>query len=117
MRDKCRITRPGVGQGPWNDTTLSYDDPPDVTVYEGRCKLRFGGARSRRSQAGDQLFVEQGPTLSLPVSTSAGVRKDDQVTITESADDTELLGRIVWIDATRAQTNATSRRLPVRETQ
>lgn len=117
MREKCRITRPGTGQGPWNDVTLSYDDPPDVLVYEGKCKLRFSGARARRSQAGDQLFVEQGPTLSLPVSSSVGVRKDDAVTITEAPDDPDLLGRVVWIDATRAQTNATSRRIPVRETQ
>lgn len=117
MREKCRITRPGVGQGPWNDEKLSYDDPPDVLVYEGKCKLRFGGARARRSAAGDQLFVEQGPTLSLPVVASAGVRKDDCVKLTASADDPALIGRTVWVDATRAQTNATSRRIPVRETQ
>lgn len=117
MREKCRITRPGTGQGPWNNVTLSYDDPPDVVVYEGKCKLRFGGARARRSQAGDQLFVEQGPTLSLPVLTSTDVAKDDRVEITDSKDDPALVGRIVWVDADRAQTNATSRRLPVRETQ
>lgn len=117
MRETCHITRAGEGRGPWNGETLSYDDPPDVTVYTGRCKLRFGGARARRSQAGDQLFVEQGPTLSLPVLKSPGVRKDDKVAITASEDDPGLVGNIVWVDANRSQTNATSRRLPVRETQ
>lgn len=117
MREKCRITRAGVGQGPWNDDTLSYDEPADVVVYDGKCKLRFSGARTKRSEAADQLFVEQGPTLSLPVLTSAGIAKDDRVEITSSDDDPALVGRIVWIDADRAQTNATSRRIPVRETQ
>lgn len=117
MREKCRITRPGIGEGPWNDSTLSYDDPPPVVVYEGKCKLRFGGARARRSEAGDQIFTEQGPTLSLPVRTSTGIEKNDRVEVTASADDPGMVGRIVWVDADRAQTNATSRRLPVREIQ
>lgn len=117
MREKCRITRPGVGQGEWNDDTLSYDDPPDVIAYEGKCKLRFSGARTRRSEAADQAFVEQGPTLSLPVLASTGIAKNDRVEITDSQDDPALVGRVVWVDADRAQTNATSRRIPVRETQ
>lgn len=117
MREKCRITRPGVGRGPWNDEALDYDGPPDVVAYEGKCKLRFSGARTKRSEAADQMFVEQGPTLSLPVGSSTGIEKNDRVEITEAADDPALVGRIVWVDADRAQTNATSRRVPVRETQ
>lgn len=117
MRERCTITRPGTGQGPWSDETLSYGAPPDVVVYTGKCKLRFTGARARRRGAVDQLFVEQGPTLSLPVLTSVGIAKDDRVELTASPDDLALVGRIVWVDADRAQTNATSRRIPVRETQ
>ncbi len=117
MREKCRITRPGAGRGPWNNETLDYDDPPDVVAYEGKCKLRFSGARTKRSEAADQMFVEQGPTLSLPVGSSTGIEKNDRVEITAAADDPALVGRIVWVDADRAQTNATSRRIPVRETQ
>lgn len=117
MRETCRITRPGTGQGPWNDELHDYGAPPDVVAYEGKCKLRFTGARARRRDAADQLFVEQGPTLSLPVLASVGLKKDDRVEITAAPDDPALVGRIVWVDADRAQTNATSRRIPVRETQ
>ncbi len=117
MREKCRITRPGQGRGPWNQETLDYDPPPDVIVYEGKCKLRFSAARTRRATAGDQDFAEQGPTLSLPVAKSLGIRKDDRVIITASEHDPGMVGVVVFIDANRAQTNATSRRLPVRETQ
>lgn len=116
MREKCRITRESGERGPWNPETLKYDAAPPIEVYAGKCKLRFSGARTKSARAGDQLFVEQGPTLSVPVRV-VGIRKDDRVEIIASADDTDLVGVIVFVDANRSQTNATSRRLPVRETQ
>lgn len=114
MRETCLITR--LGERVWNDETLQYDHDAELTVYAGKCKLRFSGARTRASRAGDQEFVEQGPTLSVPVS-AGGIRKDDRVEIVESPDDSDMAGVIVFVDANRSQTNATSRRLPVRETQ
>ncbi|WP_336647528.1 DUF6093 family protein [Microbacterium sp. MMO-10] len=116
MRETCRITRPSGGKV-WSEELLQYVKAPPDLVYEGRCKLRFSGARTRRSKAADQAFTEQGPTLSLPVLASLGVHKDDRVDITGSEDDPDLVGVVVFIDADRAQTNATSRRIPVRETQ
>lgn len=114
MREECEITRPGAKV--WNETTLQYDSTT-VTVYEGKCKLRLGAVRVRRGNAAGQVFAEQSATLSLPVLTSAGIVKDDRVEITRSDDDPEMIGVVVWVDANRAMTNLTSRRLPVRETQ
>lgn len=114
MRETCKITRPGVKT--WNPATLQYETA-SVDVYEGKCKLRLGFSRVRRTSTAGQLAVEQSATVSLPVKTSGGIRKDDRVKITASPDDPELVGVVVWIDADRAMSNATSRRLPVRETQ
>lgn len=114
MREKCRITRPG--EKVWNPTTLQYDTPTTV-VYAGKCKLRLGAVRVRRGQAAGQVFAEQSATVSLPVTRSSGIRKDDRVEVTESADDPEMVGVVVWVDANRAMSNSTARRFPVRETQ
>ena len=115
MRATCRITRPG--EQVWDAATLQYIAGPPVVAYEGKCKLRLGAVRVRRGEAAGQLFAEQSATLSLPVELSLGIEKDDEVEMLTSPDDPELVGVTVWIDANRSMGNATSRRLPVRETQ
>lgn len=117
MREQCRVTRASTEPKVWSAELLQYVEAPRTTIYEGRCKLRFSGARTRAARAGDQNFTEQGPTLSLPVRKAVGIRKDDRVEITASTDDEDLVGVVVFVDANRSQTNATSRRIPVRETQ
>lgn len=114
MRETCAITRDG--ERTWNPVTMQYEDT-DVTVYTGKCKLRVAATQVRNGETAGQVFIEQRAILSLPVDASTGVRKDDKVTITASEGDPALPGTVVWIDAARAYTNATSRRFPVRETQ
>jgi hypothetical protein len=117
MRETCTVTAAGAGYpGEWNPVTLQHDAPDAATVYTGKCKVRFGATRARQADAGDQLFAEQDLTVSFPVAASTEITKDCLVEITES-EDAALVGRKFRITADRAQTNATSRRLPAKETQ
>ncbi|ANJ26816.1 DUF6093 family protein [Agromyces aureus] len=117
MRDKCIIVDP-AGSKTWNAATLQYDVTP-LTIYTGKCKVRFGKVGVRQGEQAGQIFIDQDATLSLPMTApgSAGVRKDHVATITESATDDALVGVVLKVGAARRQSNATSRRFPVEETQ
>lgn len=118
MRETCTVTAAGAGSpGEWNPVTLQHDAPDAATVYTGKCKVRFGNTRARQGEAGGQLYAEQDLTVSFPVATSTSVGKDCVVLITASADDPALVGKRFLITTDRSQSNATSRRLPARETQ
>lgn len=117
MRDACTIVDPAGASQVWNPVTLQYDTV-DATVYTGKCKVRFGNTGVRQGEQAGQLFIEQSATLSLPIDAagSADVRKNHVATITASATDAALVGVKLTIEAPRRQSNATSRRFPVKET-
>ncbi|MEY4081474.1 MAG: hypothetical protein RL430_1904 [Actinomycetota bacterium] len=118
MRETCTVTAAGAGSpGEWNPVTLQHDAPDAATVYTGKCKVRFGNTRARQGEAGGQLYAEQDLTISFPVEGTTSIVKDCVVEITGSADDAALVGAKFRITASRAQSNATSRRLPAKETQ
>jgi hypothetical protein len=118
MRERCVIVDPEGGAKVWNPTTLRYDTTTAV-IYEGRCKIRFGKVGVRQGETAGQLYAEQDATLSLPFSepTSGDVRKDHVATITAAENDPALVGVTVTLKAARMQSNATSRRFPIKETQ
>ena len=112
MIDACRITRPGEGRGPWNDEIDDYDPAPRVTAYEGKCQVQERDTQENATIAGEADLDTQRYTVKLPVATSTGVRKDDEVEITFAALDPDLLGRKFTVGALHHKTYATARRLP-----
>lgn len=114
MLASCEITRPGPKV--WDPSTLQYV-ASTLDVFAGRCRLRPTAQMDRGTEAAEQVFVESSFILSLPVSGSEGVQKDDMVLITTYPGDSALEGRRFTVVVDVAQSDATARRLPVREVQ
>jgi hypothetical protein len=113
MRGQYRVTRAGAEV--WNPVTMQNESSP-VTVFEGRGRLRSVNTQDRAGNAADQSFIESQFILSLPVDGSEGVAKDDVVECLSEPTDTALVGRKFVVTWPSAQSDATARRLPVRET-
>ena len=112
MVDACVVTRAGDGRGPWNAATRDYDPPAPVTVYDGRCEVQERDTQEQDRVAGEAILDTQRYTVKLPVAESVGVRKGDDVRITLSVNDPDLLDRHFTVGAQHHKTYATARRLP-----
>ena len=100
----------------WNPETLQNENVP-VTVYAGRCRVRAGGQQDRAVNVVDQSFMASQYVLSLPVTGSEGVRRDDMVTVTGCPEDAALVGDVFRVVAESAGSQMTARRLSVTRTQ
>lgn len=117
MRSTCRITRPG-GEDVWDPLTLQYVSAPRAVVYEGKCKVKRSNSLQERSvEAAGQRYTEQSSSLSLPVGTSGGVLKDDEVEVLTSRTDPALVGTRYRLVARVGDDDSTSRRFTVEEAQ
>lgn len=117
MQDTCIITRAGTGKGPWNESTGQYDKPPRVTVYEGKCRLQIQSVTNSASDstAGDRATVVQGDVLQLPVAGTGEVSVNDEAEMLTCVSDGELVGHKYTVVGRHGKSQATSRRLPVKE--
>lgn len=117
MLDTCRITAPGVGQGNWNPTAGSYDPPAATTVYEGKCRLR-ASAQVNPFPASDSVesWQVEESVLSLPVVGTEAVGSGMTVEYLTAAYDQALVGRFFGIVGPHHESQATARRLLVKET-
>jgi hypothetical protein len=116
MRDACLITR---------STTATTDPVTGVvtrnpaTIYEGRCRVqqsKVGGDGSEETiGAADVRLIST--QLQLPVATSTGIQDGDRVTITAVSigTDPDLVGRVYTVTGEAAKSDATSRRLALKE--
>lgn len=113
MQDACTIVRPGPPV--LNEQTLQLATPT-TTLYVGKCRVS-GGRDIQQStpQAGDRLVYEQSRTISVPM-TVLGLQVDDVVTVTASALDPDLIGRVFHVRALEHKTHLTARRLLCEET-
>jgi hypothetical protein len=122
MSDTCRITRPGDGDPVFDPNTGTYTDPPPVTVYEGKCRFNVPGqiAGSQTASGGDATWTVQDSVLSLPIDGpgyTAGeeVGPDQTVECLTAAYDATLPGHKFGVVAAHRESQATARRLRVRE--
>lgn len=113
MRDTCRITK--AGPDVWNEATLT-NTPSTVTVYEGKCRLLYPYRAPTTASTPGQVEAVQLARLSLPVSTSIGVREGHDVEYLTSASDPDMVGRKFKVVGGAHQSDATARRVPVEET-
>lgn len=120
MTDTCRITRPGEGQGPFNQETGEYDAPAPITVYEGPCRIPARGTTSTSTtRAGEQTFAVGEYPFEIPVDHAgyvAGeeVRPGQTVTYLTAEYDPSLVGRVFGIVDPVYQSQATKRRFKIK---
>lgn len=111
MLDACTVRR--VTGTSTNDST-GVVTPAHTTVYTGKCKLQRPAAGGRHDVAEASVVVAP-LELHLPVAGSETVTVDDVATVTASAMDTGLIGRVLRVVGPAGASLRTARRLPVIE--
>ncbi|HET7386564.1 MAG TPA: DUF6093 family protein [Nocardioidaceae bacterium] len=115
MRDTCKITKPGEGQGPWNPATGTYDDPAPVTVYEGKCKIKAPAlVNPFQASAGPETWQVEQSVLSVPAD-APSIEAGMTVTYLTAANNPNLPGRIFGVVGPHHESTATAQRLLVKE--
>lgn len=115
MTDTCQITKPGTGQGPWNPSTGTYDPPPPVEVYNGKCRLKTPSVVNpfQADGAGTAWQVEQS-VLSLPVD-ATGIESGMTVNYLTAPYNPSLEGRVFGITGPARGSQTTAQRVLVQE--
>lgn len=110
MVDTCRIERPGKAAPDGRGGTTH----PRALLYEGKCRVQraLGGA-SAQEVAGHE-YTPRPLTIHLPVG-AVGVEGDDVVTVTETAADPLLVGRVFRVVVPAGKSLASAYRIPVEE--
>lgn len=111
MTDACTARR---GSGTVYDDTTGTTTPTWTDLYAGACRLKQPSAQAGAATVGEAQVLLQQPELHLPVS-AAMLRPGDEVTITGSATDPALPGRVFHIRAVPADSQVTARRYGVTE--
>jgi len=112
MTDTCTIKRQaGTAM---NATTLAME-PTYTTVYSGKCRVQLRDTVATQPDAGERAHATVRTILQIPVSVT-GVKVDDTVTITASAD-ADLTTRTLRVRSVFHKTHATARRLECEEVQ
>lgn len=113
MQDQCRVTR-HTGTTVINEETGALERAT-ITVYEGKCSvLSPYRVPSSPSAAGLTQNVEN-QRLDLPMTASTGIHSGDVVEITYAHTDPDMLGRRYTVSSVMQQSDATARRIPVKE--
>lgn len=110
MVDACvirRVTDESTGTG--GVVTPTYS-----TLYTGRCRVQQVRAKANEVDAGEAYLLMLQLEVQLPVSVT-GVQAEDQITITASAHDPDLVNRVFFVRDLAHKTHPTSRRVQVQE--
>ncbi len=112
MQDTCTIRRKTGKSTDANGVVT----PTWSTVYSGKCRLQDADGStgsSRPATPGESYVLMSGRVLQLPVTSSTGVRADDQVTMVTCVNDPDVVGQIFIVRDEAGKSEATSRRLGV----
>lgn len=113
MRDSCTITRVTGEPGPINEETGEREPAPTTTVYSGKCRVQTYEPQESTPDSGAHTYTVQRYAIHVPVGTPAQV--DDDITITASVMDPDLVGRRYVVTALLHKSFATANRLAVEE--
>lgn len=111
MTDTCTIRRV-TGQA--TDAETGVVTNTYTTVYSGRCKVQQRGASGGNTDVGQAAIVLVSLELHIPAS-ATGVTTDDIATITASALDADLVGRMFHLTGVAHKSYLTARRFPMVE--
>jgi hypothetical protein len=113
MADACTIRR-ASGSGT-TDPVTGVPSQSYTTLYAGKCRVQQQVAIARPHDVGEDKVWLVRFDLQLPMETSAGLAVGDQVTITASVADPDLVGRVFAVNELAHKSEATSRRVGVVE--
>lgn len=111
MVDECVIRR---RTGETTDDESGVVTPTYTTVYAGRCRVQQPSATAQERESGEAALLMLRFELQVPMSV-IGVAADDEVEITASVHDPDLVGRQFVVRGLAHKTHATARRMQVEE--
>ena len=110
MVDECAITRvTGTVDNPDGTVTKTT-----TTVYDGKCRIQTYDPYERKSAVADVETTIRRDVLQIPMSVT-GVATGDEVTVTASQLDSDLIGRVWRVAGPSRKTHMTMRRLYIEE--
>lgn len=111
MTDACTVRRRS-GETTDDDGVITPTYGPDL--YAGKCKIQQTNAQAAQADVGEDYQLLLRLEVHLPMSL-VGLEVGDEVTVTESAYDPDLPGRVFLIRDLAHKTHATARRVGVTE--
>lgn len=111
MVDTCTIQR---RTGQTEDEFSGVVTDTYVQVYAGRCRLQQPGSQAQQQDVGEASILLYRVELQLPIS-ATGLQTGDLVTITASAHDADLVGKVFYVRELPRKSEATARRVQVQE--
>lgn len=110
MVDACTIRRPaGSGSDDDGNVTYTYTD-----LYAGRCRVQQRRGQAGQADVGEDFQLLLRLEVHLPVSV-VGLEVGDEVTVTASAHDADLVGRVFLVRDLAHKSHPTARRVGVTE--
>jgi hypothetical protein len=107
MVDTCTIRRVTSST---TDPDTGHITPTYATVYSGPCRVQQQAATASGQETGEAYALMLSFVLQLPMSVT-GVRTEDEVTITASVHDPDLVDRVLLVKDLAHKTHATARRI------
>ncbi len=111
MVDTCLIER--LAESTDLDTGKVTVTP--TLLYNGRCRVQQRQAQARAEDAGEAYLLMLRLELQLPMTGTSELRPGDRVTVTESANDPDLVPRVFYVRDLAHKTDASSRRVQIEE--
>jgi hypothetical protein len=110
MVDACVITRQtGETTGAGGVITPTYS-----TLYTGKCRVQFKPMQGNGADVGEAYLLLVRREVQLPMSVT-GLLEGDRITITASALDPDLVGKVYVVRDVEAKTHLSARRVTVLE--
>lgn len=107
MADTCTITRV---TGRTTDPDTGEVTDTTSTLYSGKCRVQQHQATADRKDVGEDYLLLLRIEVQLPMSVT-GLAVGDLITVTASAQDADLVGRVFRIHDLAHKSEATSRRV------
>lgn len=107
MVDTCTIRRVASST---TDPATGHITPTYSTIYNGQCRVQQQAASASGQEAGEAYALMLPFVLQIPMSVT-GVQTEDQVTITASVHDPDLVDRVLLVKDLAHKTHATARRI------
>ncbi|AXH89407.1 hypothetical protein DVH21_05345 [Micromonospora aurantiaca] len=110
MVDACEVRRP-TGEGSDDDGNVVVTYEP---VYSGKCRVQQPNAQAAQQDAGEDYMLMLRLEVHLPISV-VGLEAGDEITVTASQHDLDLVGRRFVVRDLAHKSHATARRVGVTE--
>lgn len=111
MVDACTIRR---RTGETTDPTSGVITPTYSTLCTGRCRVQQRQESGQGADVGEAYLIVMRHEVQLPM-TVTGLQEGDEITITASVLDPDLVGRVFLVRDSARKTHLTSRRVTVLE--